>query len=499
MTSWAEPTGRPLLRRTEVVLRPDPSRVITKLFLPGQEVLIRGDSRATPVLARILRLSESQVEQSLADTLAAFAGRHHDLEAVLAARFEEVAPRLDSPESLTAARRLLVGAFFTMEYAVEAAALFNPSMVPHPDQGGLAAGALRFVLTLRAVGEGHISSLELRSGTVDRDGRVDVDPARAPTVLPTRIPTVYAKEVFVQHYGRRRPDGESAQFVLDRLPDRFDRAQLDEALAALQTQTATRGPVLGTVERFEWMADSTYSVTFPPDSQLSARVSHPSGPAESHGIEDVRMVRHVDSDGVAEYRGTYTAYSGTRVAPQLVRTADFVTFHMSQLAGAAAQNKGLALFPRPVAGQDLALSRFDRESITLAASTGHRWEPVGTVQQPGLAWDLVQLGNCGAPIETPRGWLVLTHGVGPLRRYVLGAVLLDLDDPRRVRGVLPEPLLVADDEERTGYVPNVVYSCGALRHRDLLVLPYGCSDSAVRIAVVDLPGLLDALEATRRR
>jgi predicted GH43/DUF377 family glycosyl hydrolase len=244
------------------------------------------------------------------------------------------------------------------------------------------------------------------------------------------------------------------------------------------------------------MAASTYSVEFPADSSLAERVLHPIGPAESHGMEDVRLTAFTAEDGRRDYRGTYTAFSGDRVAPHLLMTDDFQTFHVSQLAGSAALNKGLALFPRPVGGRELALSRWDRESVSLAVAQDlSRWEADVTLEAPDQVWSLIQAGNCGPPIETPAGWLVLTHGVGPMRRYVISALLLDLEDPSRVVGRLSGPLLEAEGVERIGYVPHVVYSCGALVHAGRLVLPYGCSDSSIRFAVIGLAPLLDALTA----
>jgi predicted GH43/DUF377 family glycosyl hydrolase len=258
--------------------------------------------------------------------------------------------------------------------------------------------------------------------------------------------------------------------------------------------------VLSVIERFQWMAASTYSVTFPAESSIDERVIHPVGPAESHGMEDLRLTAFTDAAGRRDYRGTYTAFSGDRVEPHLLRTEDFVTFNMSQLAGSAAANKGMALFPRPVGGRELALARWDRESNSLAVAQDLvRWEADATIEQPDLMWSLIQAGNCGPPIETDAGWLVLTHGVGPMRRYAIGALLLDRDDPSRVLGRLETPLLEAEGDERVGYVPHVVYSCGGLVHQGHLVLPYGASDSVVRFASVALEELLAALSGGAAR
>ncbi|MGV1003847.1 MAG: glycoside hydrolase family 130 protein [Candidatus Nanopelagicales bacterium] len=488
----------PFLRRTELVMRANPARIISAMFLPGQELLAEGDSRATPVLTRILALPEGVVEAELAGVYERFASRHLGLNEQFERRFRLVAHRVAARDSITAARRELIGAYFTKELAIEAAALLNPSMVPHPDQSGLAAGEIRFVMSVRAVGEGHISSVEFRTGVVRGAGfgqaEVSIDDPGPLCVLGYLVPTVYSKTAFIAHYGTRRADGGGGEFVLSLLPDYFDRAELTQALNVLRSQSLTRGPVGRIVERFEWMAASNYSLQFPAGSEIGQRVLFPVGPAESHGLEDVRLVRYSDRTGATEYRGTYTAFGGNRVAPQLLRTSDFRTFHLTQLAGKAAQNKGMALFGRPVGGRNYALSRWDRETNKLATSADFvKWDDAGTLTSPAATWELVQIGNCGSPIETPAGWLVLTHGVGPMRRYSMGAILLDLANPRKVRAVLPGPLLEAEGDEREGYVPNVVYSCGAMAHGDTLVLPYGCSDSAIRFATVDLPGLLGAM------
>jgi predicted GH43/DUF377 family glycosyl hydrolase len=490
LTAEAE---RQLVTRTDTVLAPDPRRVIVKQFIPGQELLIRGDSRADPVIRRLLALPEDQVRAELADLRATYADRHVRYDDILAMRFTQIAPRFEDPETMSRERQLLAAACFSMEFAIEAAALFNPSMVPHPDQSECPPGWVRFVMSVRAVGEGHVSSIEFRTGMVGPQGQLHIDETDGRTVLPRRIPARYHKDVFVQHYGRRRTDGESATFIFERLPDEFDEGELREVLGSLRRQALTRLGVLGVIERFEWMAASTYSVQFPADSSIDQRVIHPSGPAESHGMEDLRLTAY-HADGRSDFRGTYTAFSGERVEPNLLLTEDFVTFHLSQMAGTAAQNKGMALFPRPVRGRDLALSRWDRENVWLAVAQDlSRWEVDAQIESPHEVWSLVQSGNCGPPIETAYGWLVLTHGVGPMRRYVISALLLDLDSPHLVIGRLDEPLLEAEGAERFGYVPHVVYSCGAMVHGRHLVLPYGCSDHTIRFALVDLPGLLARL------
>lgn len=439
------------VRRTGHALRPDPGRVLARLFLPGQELPRAGGSRSAAVLGRVLGLDDHEVDRELGELTATFAHRHHDLDATWDAHFTMVCRRMPGAARLPSRRRRLVGAYLTQEYAIEAAALFNPSMVPHPDQRGLPPGTTRFVMTLRGTGEGHVSSMQLRTGTVDGTGEVRFDPppvhARAPRMLTDRS-------------GRTAPGGH---------------------LAGLPEQVARR----------------TWRVEFPAGSAMSERVLMPQGPTESHGIEDVRLVRFCDADGAVTYQGTYTAFDGRAVAMQLLSTPDLTCFTSRPLSGPGARNKGLALFPRQIAGRYVAVSRPDREcnAITTSSDLLHWGAPV-VVQRPEQGWELIQLGNCGSPIETERGWVVLTHGVGPMRTYSIGALLLDLEDPVRVIGRLARPLLTAQGDERSGYVPNIVYSCGAMRHGQTLVLPYGSGDSTTRIALIDLPALLDELTAT---
>jgi predicted GH43/DUF377 family glycosyl hydrolase len=477
--------------RTGVVLAADPSRVLARLFVPGQELSLDSRSRASGVLGRILALPEDEVGVTLRRVLARYAGRHRDLPGVVRAHYARVAHRVPDDVDLSEQRRDLIGAWFTHEYAVEAAALFNPSVVAHPDQSGLRAGQCRFVLSLRAVGEGHLSSVEFRTGVVGPGHELRVDDP-GPHIEAGRItPTHYDRELFTALLAAQDVDRESAAFVIADLPPRFDDEQLETALAALAAQSLTRPTAARTAELARRLAAGTYEVEFPAGSGLAERVLWPHGPAESRGIEDARFVRIEDDGG---YRATYTAFDGQDIAPQLIETTDFLRFRLSPLAGPAARNKGMALFPRRIGGRHVALSRWDRENNAVCTSTDGRWwgDP-RTLPLPSRPWSLTQTGNCGSPVETDAGWVVLTHGVGPMREYVIGALLLDLQDPSRVLGALREPLLVPADDERDGYVPNVVYSCGAMRVGDQLLMPYGCSDAAVRFAFVDLPLLVERL------
>ncbi|MCU1380844.1 MAG: glycosidase, -protein [Acidimicrobiales bacterium] len=444
----------PAVRRSSQRLRADPSRVITQLFVPGHEGFDHQESRASPVLERLLALDDDEVRRSFDDVVERFDGRHRHLEETFGRHADELADRLDHHE-LSPTRRLLLGATFTNEYAIEGAALCNPSVVADPDQSGVPAGSLRVVMSVRAIGEGHRSSIGFRAGMIDAAGEITIDVA-LPFATTGQIAAVpFEAAVFRGEFHRLHGGGEDVDFVL---------------------------------------GERTYGVRFPADTSLSERVLWPAMGAECQGMEDARFVHFVEDDGAVSYYATYTAYDGVDISQQLLETTDFITFTSSPIVGPAAANKGLALFPRRIGGRFAALSRSDRETNTVTFSDNpRRWERSIPCQVPTRPWELLQLGNCGSPIETDAGWLVLTHGVGPMRTYSIGAILLELDDPTRIIGQLAEPLLSPSPDEQDGYVPNVVYSCGALVHAGTLVVPYGIGDAAIGMATVPLPDLLSAL------
>jgi predicted GH43/DUF377 family glycosyl hydrolase len=487
-------------RGASVRLEPDRGRVITRLFVPGQEGFDHQDSRTSPVVARLLALDEDEVDTTLARITATFGARHHDLLATFERHAVAVADRLDPDRELSDARRLLLGATFTSEYAIEGAALCNPSMVAHPDQSGTPSGTLRFVMSVRGVGEGHRSSIGFRTGTIDDAGHPSLDhPPRFAVVGSPRACLLHAA-TFRSELRRLDRHGENADYVLDALGERFSFGDLDARLRELNANLATRGHAEQTIEVIRSIAERSYGVGFDTTTPISERVLWPATSAERQGMEDARFVRLTDDDGRQAYYATYTAYDGNEIGQQLLETADFASFSSTPLTGDAARNKGLALFPRRIGGRFVALSRCDRESNSVAYSEDLRhWSGVVPVQLPARAWEVLQLGNCGSPIETTAGWLVLTHAVGPMRTYSIGAVLLDLDDPTVMLSRLREPLLTPSEDEQNGYVPNVVYSCGALVHRDTLVLPYGIGDAAIGIATLSLPRLLDELDRSRER
>jgi predicted GH43/DUF377 family glycosyl hydrolase len=482
--------------RTTHRFLPDPRRVIAKPHLPGEEIYSPdGKSRVKVVLERIVAIPDSEIAGILDNVLSNFAHRHRNFTQVLHHNFQSVAHHLEQGIALTEERRLLIGAYFTHEYSIEAAALFNPSMVAAPDQSGLAPGQQRFIMSVRAVGEGHISSIGFRTGVIDERCNLTFDQVSNYAMTGMRQKPHYDKHLFGSKLAELGANNEIAALVLDPLPERFSFDELEHSLALLDEKRVFPQVIaFETTKIIHLLASSNYLVVFPRESPVSQRVIFPAGPRETQGMEDARFVRFVHDNGSVVYFATYTAFDGLEVLPQLIETGDFVSFRVGTLNGARAQNKGMALFPRLIDGMYVMLGRSDRENTYLMRSDNVRfWNETQLLQTPQRAWELIQIGNCGSPIETEAGWLVLTHGVGPMRRYAIGAMLLDLEDPSRVIAHLPEPLMVPEPDEREGYVPNVLYSCGSMVHHDHLVLPYGFSDAGIKIALIRLPDLLDLL------
>ncbi|HTM46705.1 MAG TPA: glycoside hydrolase family 130 protein [Polyangiaceae bacterium] len=487
------------VRRTEHTLRPDAKRVIAKPYLPGEEIIPGGDQRSGLLMDRILAIPEPEVSALVSEVISRFSARHYSFQEILERHWALVSHHVPADAApLSKERKLLIGAFYTHEYSIEGAALFNPSLVVSPDQEGMGDEQIRLLMSLRAVGEGHISSIEFRTLTIDATGAIQFEPASPYAATGQRTaPVAYAKHRFSEKLKELDADNDLARSVIDRLPEPFTPAQLEDSLEVLSHSGTPHAISFETTKIIRLLAASNYVTTFPAASNPSERVLFPAGPHETRGMEDARFVRFSEEDGTIRYYATYTAYDGFEILPQLIETRDFLSFSISTLNGNAAQNKGMALFPRRIGGKYVMLSRKDRESLHLSTSEDvHFWHDVIPLDQPRFPWQLVQIGNCGSPIETDEGWLVITHGVGPMRRYVLGALLLDLEDPSHVLGRLSYPLLEPDENERDGYVPNVVYSCGLLRNGDDLVLPYGMSDGAIGVSVVSLPELLVALRET---
>jgi predicted GH43/DUF377 family glycosyl hydrolase len=424
------------LNRHALHLRPDPARVIVRPFKPATEprdLNPTDKTRANHIVERVLALDAKTAAGQLAEVLENFEGRHRNLLKTFEQRADDMEEALAAHSTFSLVQRQLIGAYFLHEYSFEASALFNPSIVPHPDQSAMPPGSMRFVLSLRAVGEGHVSSLTFREGTIAADGSIAVDPTARLASSP-RI-------------GRRLsgPLGDEVELI-------FDRAQ-----------------------------------------EVSERVIFPVTESQSNGIEDARFVRFSD-DGLTTYYATYTAYRGTAIRSELLQTSDFLSFRMSPLHGTAARNKGMALFPRRIDGKYAMIARQDNENLYLTYSDDlFRWEDGQAILKPQFPWEFVQIGNCGSPIELDEGWLLLTHGVGPVRKYSIGAVLLDKRNPSRVLARSREPLLRPASSEREGYVPNVVYTCGAIRHNDHIILPYAVSDTFSNFATMEISALLHAL------
>jgi predicted GH43/DUF377 family glycosyl hydrolase len=480
------------LKRTATILNPDQSRVLLRPFNPG------GPERVARIIARITALPEDQVCAILKGICAEFCERHQEIYKVLLERFDQVRESLPAQEALSEPRRLLIGSYFLAEYSLESAALFNPSIVPHPDQTDVSPGALRFILSLRATGEGHISSITFRTGIIHPDQRIEVFAPSGFLTEPRQIPNpLYEKALFGRKLSELGLTGEFTRRIMNKLGETFALEDLRTALQAEQfrlpdgmtqeDQNASQGV---------WMlARSNYEVQFRPEQQISERIIFPATPSQRNGIEDARFVCFQNDDGTHIYYATFTAYDGKIVVPELVETSDFLLFRFRTLNGPAAENKGMALFPRKIGGLYAMLSRQDNENIYLMYSDNiHFWNERSVLLKPAFPWELVQLGNCGSPIETHAGWLVLSHGVGPMRQYSIGAFLLDRDDPAKVIGRLREPLLKPNHNEREGYVPNVVYTCGALVHNGELIIPYGLADHATGFATVPLAEVLAAME-----
>ena len=481
------------VRRDSTILRPDQSRVLLRPFSPGDSQRVSG------IIARIMSLPEERVGDLLDEVSAEFSHRHQNIRNVFLERFEQVRYMLLTDEEPSEPRRLLIGSYFLAEYSLESAALFNPSIVPHPDQTGLPTGALRFILSLRATGEGHISSITFRIGIIHPDHRIEVLTPAGFLTEPRQIPNpLYEKGLFARKLIELGLTREFTRRVLNRFGNSFSQEELRASLQAeqfLQPDGMTQEDQ-GEAQGIWMLARSNYEVQFQAEQQLSERILFPATPSQRNGIEDARFVYFQNEDGTHIYYATFTAFDGKVVMPELVETSDFLLFRFITLNGPAAQNKGMAIFPRKINGRYAMLSRQDNENIYLMFSDNvHFWNERRVLLKPAFPWELVQLGNCGSPIETDAGWLVLSHGVGPMRKYCIGAFLLDRDDPSKLIGRLREPLLKPNQNEREGYVPNVVYTCGALLHRGELIIPYGLADHATGFATFPLDEVLAAMRS----
>lgn len=479
---------------TDIDLRPDPTRVILRFFVPGCGDVEPGVSRAGAVIDRVLAMTQSEVEAQLSSLYERFGHRHIDLERTFDHHADLASMRLDPKIAFSTERHLLLGAAFSHEFSIEGAALCNPSIValPRTDYDV----NTRFVMSLRCIGEGHRSSIGFCTGEIDPEGVLTLDSRGRFARTGTVGPGTHHRGVMHRKLYESDNDHENADYVLDPLPDCFNHDQLSDRIEALKHDAATRRHAEDTSSLLHKVAAGSYSVEFPTEIELVDRVLWPEAPQERHGMEDARFVEITDASA-PRYCATYTAFDGFHIDQHLITTEDFQSFDICPMAGDAARGKGLALFPRQIGGRFVALSRADRESNSIAFSDDLRcWDTSVPLQSPERPWEVVQLGNCGSPIETERGWLVLTHGVGPMRTYSIGALLLDLDDPARVISSTAEPIIAPRPDQQDGYVPNVVYTCGALAVGDRLVIPYGIGDQRISSFVLSVQDLLDSMEPT---
>jgi predicted GH43/DUF377 family glycosyl hydrolase len=482
--------------RLPLKLTPDPSRLITRFFCPGDLTRVR------EIIERVLTYPEPEIEKLLAGIERVFGAKHPDLHEILDEHFQQMQTTIPVESALSQARRLFLGACFTMEYAIESIAVFNPSIVPAFVQEGVPAGGIRFLMSLRAIGEGHLSSIVFRTGVIDADGEVRLDAyGTYSQALKATLPDVFSKLSFRRDLATLGTSEEHFLPILKRLGERFTRHQLSEAIDALRQDRDISGFLESTADTLISLTRVNYQLhlSHSPFGSQAEIVIFPFSDIERHGIEDLRMVRFTEDDGSSIDYGTFTAFNGERIYPQLMEFRGETAIDISLITGECAKNKGMALFPRRIRGKYAMISRIDNENLYYMESDDILfWDEAREIQAPKFPWQVIQIGNCGSPIETEAGWVLLTHGVGPMRQYCIGAMLLDRDDPCRVIGQTREPLIMPSDEERAGYVPNVVYSCGAMLHNRKLIVPYALSDLATTVARIDLDELLGSLTEPSR-
>jgi len=482
--------------RKNVMFKPDSSRVVARFF-------ISGDQRIQELVGHIMTMNEQQVNYTLEQIFRGFARRHRNISAIFLKHFENIRDQIEEMQidhaKLSDERKMLIGSYFTMEYSIESAAFFNPSIVEDFDQSGLEIGEKRVIISFRATGEGHVSSIVFRRGIIDKDNNL--------RMMRIGDSIEKAEVVYKMMFDKKQIASKLAEMhtldiyssIMNDLPEKFEYSVFKEALKReLENQNISKERKEA-YEEVNWLMDSFYDIQFKHDTDISERVIFPVSDVESRGIEDARFVRFVDDDKSESIIGTYTAYNGHSILPKLIMTNDFYTFRVMPLNGEGTQNKGMALFPKKINGKYAMLSRIDGvNNYLMYSDRPFDWKDPQIIQKPRYPWEFTQIGNCGSPLWTEEGWLVITHGVGAMRRYCIGASLFDLIDPSKEIGRLNEPLLTPLEDEREGYVPNVVYSCGSLIHNNSLILPYAVSDYSSTYAVVDLVELMDALKKSKR-
>jgi beta-1,2-mannobiose phosphorylase / 1,2-beta-oligomannan phosphorylase len=481
--------------RKNIIFNPDPSRVIARF-------LFTNNKRAINTIEFVLNMPHDHASFALKQTLRDFSMRHRNISKIFENHFNKITHLLASlniePASIDYSKKILIGSYFTMEYSIESAAFFNPSMVEHPDQTEMNAGDKRVILSFRATGEGHISSIVFRTGKLDKSNKLTLEPIGNMLEEAEHIRRhTYHKKTFA-HKLDEMLEAHSIippNLILDKLADEFTYGELRKCIEESRKASHLASNKEYLFNQIMWLASSHYELQFSLDTNISERVIFPVSAKEKNGIEDARFVKFTDEENKTMYYATYTAYDGTTILPKLLGTEDFYHFEVKPLHGEIARNKGMALFPRKVNGKYAMLCRLDGFNNYIAFSDNITvWREANILQRPKYPWELIQIGNCGSPIETEEGWLVITHGVGPMREYVLGAALFDLDNPEKEIGRSKTPLLIPNDEEREGYVPNVVYSCGSMVHNDDLIIPYAMSDYSSTYASVNLKELLSELK-----
>jgi predicted GH43/DUF377 family glycosyl hydrolase len=480
--------------RKDILFEPDASRVIARFLWTNND-------RGMELINRVMALTEKQQQETLTQVLRDFSKRHRSISRIFERHFNRVSHLLNwlniDHQALTTSQKVLIGSFFTMEYSIEAAAFFNPSIVVDPDQSEMKIGQQRVIISFRATGEGHISSVVFRSGIIDSLNNITIEPPGKMLESPEHVKNhTYHKTSFLQKLEEMQDCTSAAYpFMVQKLTDNFTYEELKKYVEETRILVPNDKQSLILLNEIMWLASSHYDMDFSVDTSISERVIFPIADTEMKGIEDARFVRFTDDDGEVTYYATYTAYDGVSILPKLLYTKDFYHFTVMPVNGEVAQNKGMALFPRKINGKFAMLCRIDGVNNYISFSENiNVWRKAILLQTPKYPWEFVQMGNCGSPIETPEGWLVITHGVGPVREYVLGVSLLDLENPEKEIGRLPVPLLIPNDKEREGYVPNVVYSCGSMIHDEHLIIPYAMSDHASTYATVNLAELLTALK-----
>ncbi|MCJ7758663.1 MAG: glycoside hydrolase family 130 protein [Gillisia sp.] len=483
--------------RKDIKFLPDSSRIIARFFMSGE-------LRTQQLIMRIINLKDDKVNMALEQTLREFANRHRNISSVFLNHAMEIQDIIEEMEinfdDLSLERKMLIGAYCTSEYAIESAAIFNPSIIEDLDQTYLKPGQKRVIISFRATGEGHISSLVFRRAILDSNNDLiisrigkDID---VPVISHKKL---YNKERFSKRMKEMNIPEKYSKNIMSGLPDEFEHYLLKSEVERVLLNSDLSSVHQIALEEMTWLVDSFYDIKFNKDSDITERVIFPVSDAEKSGIEDARFVHFTDDDNSVKIFATYTAYNGIHILPKLISTEDFYKFRVMPMHGNGARDKNLALFPRKIKGKYAMLARVDGvNNYIMYSDRTTLWNNPKIIQQPKYPWEFTQIGNCGSPLWTEEGWLVITHGVGTMRRYCIGASLFDLDDPSKEIGRLEEPLLTPMEHEREGYVPNVVYSCGSLIHNNNLILPYAVSDYSSTYGVVNMTELLDALKRSKK-